>query len=239
MLLYLVRHADPDYEAGTITEHGHKEALALAERIEALPPSLRPSHLYSSPLGRAVHTAEYITRKLGLKLHVEPWTQELSGLWIEQDPPYGRTVIWDLHGETIHSTGPSASTDDWLREPPFNDPGIVEAVQGVAQDSDRFLGRHGYEREDAVYRIKGGRDRRLMVVCHGGFGLTWLAHLLRVPVPLVWAGFYLWPSSVTTILFDERTPGIAVPRCIGLGDVSHLLVAGLEPRPRGVKANVT
>ncbi len=38
----------------------------------------------------------------------------------------------------------------------------------------------------------------------------------------MWAGFYLAPSSVTTVLFDERTRDVAVPRCIGLSDVSHL-----------------
>ena len=235
MLIYLVRHADPDYEAGTITAHGHKEAAALADRMAAL----RPSRLYTSPLGRAVHTAEYTARKVGLELSVEPWTQELGSLRVEQGPPYGSSMIWDVHGETIHSAGPFATTSEWLRESPFNDPGVVEAVEAVARNSDAFLGRHGYERDGSVYRIRGARDERITVFCHGGFGLTWLAHLLGIPVPLVWAGFYLWPSSVTTILFDERTPGVAVPRCIGLGDVSHLVVAGLDPQPRGVKANIT
>jgi broad specificity phosphatase PhoE len=239
MMLYLVRHADPDYEAGTITAHGHREAAALAERLAALRPDLRPSRLYSSPLGRAVHTAEYTARKLRMELHIEPWAQELGDLRIEQGPPYGETMIWDLHGETIHTSGSFATTADWLRRPPFDDPGVIAAIEAVGRSSDAFFARHGYERNGVSYRITGERDQRITVFCHGGLGLTWLSHLLGVPVPLVWAGFYLWPSSVTTILFDERTPGVAVPRCIGLGDVSHLVVAGLEPRPRGVKANVT
>jgi hypothetical protein len=75
------------------------------------------------------------------------------------------------------------------------------------------------------------------VFCHGGFGLTWLAHLLALPLPLVWSGFWLPPSSVTTMLFDERSPEWAVPRCIGLGDVSHLYAAGLQVQARGIMAN--
>jgi hypothetical protein len=75
------------------------------------------------------------------------------------------------------------------------------------------------------------------VFCHGGFGLTWLAHLLALLLPLVWSGFWLPPSSVTTMLFDERSPEWAVPRCIGLGDVSHLYAAGLQVQARGIMAN--
>lgn len=73
--------------------------------------------------------------------------------------------------------------------------------------------------------------------CHAGLGLTWLAHLLAIPPTLFWAGFWLAPSAVTTILFEERTPEWAVPRCIGLGDVAHLYEAGLSVRPRDIRAN--
>ena len=77
----------------------------------------------------------------------------------------------------------------------------------------------------------------MAVFCHGGFGLTWLAHLLEIPLSLVWSGFWMPPSSVTTILFDERSQEWATPRCIGFGDVSHLYEAGLPVRPRGIIAN--
>lgn len=78
---------------------------------------------------------------------------------------------------------------------------------------------------------------KIAVFCHGGLGLTWLAHLLEIPLPLVWSGFWLPPSSVTTVLFDERSPQWAVPRVVGLGDVSHLYEAGLPVQPSGIKAN--
>jgi probable phosphoglycerate mutase len=53
----------------------------------------------------------------------------------------------------------------------------------------------------------------------------------------MWSGFWLPPSSVTTVLFEERSAEWAVPRCIGLGDVSHLHMAGLGVQPSGIKAN--
>jgi probable phosphoglycerate mutase len=38
-------------------------------------------------------------------------------------------------------------------------------------------------------------------------------------------------------LFDERSPEWAVPRCIGLGDVSHLYAAELPVQARGIIAH--
>jgi len=37
MMLYIVRHGDPDYEHNTITPHGHKEAAALAQWFRDIP----------------------------------------------------------------------------------------------------------------------------------------------------------------------------------------------------------
>ena len=67
---------------------------------------------------------------------------------------------------------------------------------------------------------------------------AWLAHLLEIPLSLVWVGFWLPPSSVPTVLFEERSSKRAAPRCIGLGDVAHLYAAGSPVRPRGSKGNV-
>lgn len=238
MLLYIIRHADPDYAAGTITEYGHQEAAALSRAMSRL----APTHLYSSPLGRAKDTASYTVETTGLPLHIEEWTQEISGFSVEQEDPYGTTAIWDLHGAHVRTMEPPGPRSrDWLALPPYNTDGFPELVEMIAEHSDEFFARHGYTRDGGTYHIDdgqlGARAQRLAVFCHGGFGLTWLAHLLELPFPLVYSGFYLWPSSVTTVLFDERTEGVATPRCIGLGDVSHLHHAGLRPRPRGIKAN--
>lgn len=85
----------------------------------------------------------------------------------------------------------------------------------LVASSDAFLARHGYERVDGRYRVTARNTAVVAVVCHGGFGLTWLAHLLGLDPPAVWASFWMAPSSVTTVLFDERTRGWATPRCIG------------------------
>ena len=72
---------------------------------------------------------------------------------------------------------------------------------------------------------RGGARRR------DAGGLRGLAPLLAIPVPLVWAGFTLPPSSVTTIDFEPAGDGLDAPRCHGLGDLSHLGSGGGKLRP--------
>jgi len=232
MRLYIVRHADPDYPNNTITAAGHLEAAALGDRLK----SAGLTHLYASPLGRAVHTMEYTAKATGLGHEIEDWTAEISGC--EVDLPGGnRWMVWDTHGEIIRASFPLHSHADWHVREPFNDPVFHDTFTFLKTNSDAFLSRHGYVRDGGRYRIVRGNRDRMAVFCHGGFGLWWLAHLLEIPLPLMWSGFWLPPSSVTTVLFDERSETWAVPRAIGVADVSHLYAAGLPVSTSGLKAN--
>lgn len=236
MRLYIIRHADPDYEHDTITQRGHREAKALADRLVVE----RIDHLYSSPLGRARATAAYTARAKGLDCRVLDWTAELD--WhveTTMQREKGSSTPWDVHGHIIRSLSPLPRQDDWHLVPPFDVSRFKRQFDELVACSDAFLAEHGYERDGAVYRIRSGHRQALAVFCHGGFGLTWLAHLLMIPAPIMWAGFFLLPSSVTTIVFDERTDGIATPRCIGLADTAHLVAAGLcdSNVPAGICAN--
>ena len=231
MRLYIIRHADPDYPNNTITPAGHLEAQALAKRLA----SLGVDRIYTSPLGRARHTMQYTADLLGMGSGVEDWTQEHSGL-VSETEEWGRLGLWDLPGEVFRAEGRHPAYDTWRELPPLAGSPAPEALTALADASDLFLARHGYERDGRRYRIVRSNRERLAVFCHGAFGLSWRAHLLELPVPLVWSGFWLPPSSVTTVLIEERSADWAVPRCLGLGDVSHLYEAGLPVSPRGVYA---
>ena len=231
MRLYIIRHADPDYANRTITPKGHLEAKALANRLA----SQGLDRIYSSPLGRAIHTAQYTVDQLEMDYQIEDWTQEAS-LMVEE-PSKGKISAWDLDGEMIRGEMPSTTYQDWYHQPPFNVPIFEQYFHSLVEHSDQFLANHGYVREDRRYRIIEPNQHQIALFCHGGFGLIWIAHLLELPIPIVWSSFFLAPSSVTTILFDERSNQWAVPRCIGLADVSHLYQAGLPVQPSGIKAN--
>lgn len=231
MRLYIIRHADPDYPNNTITAEGHLEAKALAKRMS----SHGLDRIYASPMGRALDTMSYTAQALGMSHEVEDWTQELS-LKLE-NTPYGRLSHWDLPGEVIRSAEPLPTHESWHQNSYYQDTANKEVFEQIKAHSDEFLLRQGFERIGGKYKIHRHNQDRVAVFCHGGFGLTWFAHLLELPLSLVWSGFWMPPSSVTTILFDERSDEWATPRCIGFGDVSHLYAEGLPVRPRGVITN--
>ncbi len=232
MRLLLIRHADPDYPNNTITEHGHKEARALADRLAVL----GLDRIYSSPLPRAVQTAEYTAKRLGLPIQVEDWTRELT--WRIEHPTLGRIPVWDVPGEEFRGDAGCLTLDSWDRLGCLSGADLRPAYESMQNHADEFLDRLGYRRQGALYHAVRRNSEKVALFCHGGFGLAFLAHLLHIPLTLAWSGFWLPPSSVTTILMDERSDDRAVPRCTGLGDVSHLYAASLPVQTRGLLANV-
>ena len=232
MRLYIIRHADPDYENNTITPQGHIEAKALAKRMhkEGI------DKIYSSPMGRALDTMKYTSEILEIEPNIEEWTKEHSDIYIELKDNK-RIFGLNLHGEYIREDLSLLNYEDWHKLSYFKDIDIKDIFQNVVKGSDEFIKRHGYERVGGKYRCINPTNEKIAIFCHGGFGLTWLSHLLEIPLPLMWSGFWLPTSSVTTVLFDRRTPNWAVPRCIGLADTSHLYADGLEVLPRGIVQN--
>lgn len=231
MRLYIVRHADPDYKNHTITAAGHLEAQALARRFARQGLDC----IYSSPFPRALETMQYTANTLGLTPEIAGWTAELTEWQIDQQ--WGAKYAFDLAGEIVRGGEPLPHHTSWHLAPPLDNPFFLEKFSALQEHSDAFLARHGYQREGGRYRMQQPNQQKIAIFCHNGFGLTWLAHLLALPLSLVWAGFWLAPSSVTTVLFDERSTQWAVPRCLGVGDVSHLYAEGLPVQPRGLLAN--
>lgn len=233
MRFFLIRHADPDYPNNTITPAGHLEAAALSRRLA----QMGLDRIYASPLGRALDTMRYTSDALGLKAEILPWTAELDWPWIEQEI-LGKSGPWDVHGHTLRLSRTDFTRGNWHQFAPLDHPHFLQGFEKVQKASDLFFSNLGYHRENGVYHVTGGNREKVALFCHGGFGLTLLAHLLDIPLPLMWSGFFLPPSSVTTVLFDERRPEYAVPRCLGVGDISHLYAEQLPMQPSGIKTNV-
>ncbi|MNC67264.1 hypothetical protein D3C81_2161210 [compost metagenome] len=56
-----------------------------------------------------------------------------------------------------------------------------------------------------------------------------LGHLLGISPMVLWHGFCAAPTSVTTLITEERRKGIAYFRMGSFGDISHLYAGGEEP----------
>lgn len=227
MHIYLVRHADPDYERDSLTEQGFREAAALAGRFA----SAGVTRVVSSTARRAVVTARAYTDPRSLPLESWPWLLEPAHLQVEQDGR--RYSLWDTFGERVRG-GALPTQETWPGFPPFDAPAVTEAWLAFRAAADGFMAGLGFAREAGRYRVTGNAAGRVAVVCHNGTILLWLAHLLELPLSLVYCGFYAWPASVTTIFMEMHSASWAVPRALCVADVSHLVAAGITPRPRAM-----
>ncbi len=222
MLLYIIRHGDPNYEKDTITSKGHEEANSLAKRMVKVKPDL----LYSSPLGRAKDTAKYTSDILNIDFGIQEWTQEIDS--VIEHSSLGRMSAWDIPGEVIFEEDSDLVNDMYFSRPYLQRANIKEKFETLRKNSDVFLEEHGYKRIGRRYRCINSNNIKIVIFCHMGFGLAWLSHLLNVPLGLMWVGFSLAPTSVSIVSFEEASSNWAVPRCIALGDTAHIYESGLS-----------
>ncbi len=237
MRLYIIRHADPDYEHNTITAAGRLEALALARRLAAH----GLDYIYHSPMGRARDTMQPTVDLLKLNPVEEHWIHEIQAWpWKLEDngDPNDWIPAWDIPGEVIRGLDPLPGHDDWYDVPPLDQPVYHEHYDVLRGLTDELIARHGYQRIGGRYKVVEPNKHKIAIFCHNGTALALLAHFLELPLPLVWSGFWHAPSAVSTLLFEERSAEWAVPRAISIGDTSHLYEARLPVQPRGMRANI-
>ncbi len=234
MRLYVIRHADPDYENNTLTNAGHLEAQALARRMA----SYGLDAIYASPLPRAQITARYSADLLKLPVATLDWLLEPSWFDYDIDPADGgRMPVWDIPGEILRLDAGFHAWETWNRTEPLTDPKYSSDFEKFVSGADSLLAGYGYQREEKRYRILESNQRRIACFCHNGSALLWLSLLLHIPPPIVWGSFWHAPSAVTTYIFEERSRSWAVPRALSVGDTSHLYEARLPVQPRGIRGN--
>jgi len=211
MILYIVRHGDPDYEHNTITPYGHKEAQALADWFD----HVRLDRIYSSPLGRARDTAFYTCQKQNIEPVILPWTEESMD--------YMRPFPHDA------ACSYRFSTEDGIADfADFYAEDRTPTLSRLVSSCDEWLSALGYERHGTHYRITAANDERIALFCHGGFGTALTAHLLGMPAALGFLSMFMTTSSVTTFTFDNHDSGYTRPRMIRFGEITHLLTNGLS-----------
>ena len=134
MRIYLIRHADPDYDYDTLTSIGHREAVALAERPEAE----RINHIYCSPPGRARRKIENTSERLNQKADIQDCLQELSGMTIHY-AEWGQLAAWDIPGEALYQQQVQKA---------YAGLNFDEKINSLIRCSDQFLQNLGYVRRD-------------------------------------------------------------------------------------------
>lgn len=225
MLLYIIRHGDPNYALDCLTERGKSQARALAGRLAAS----GLDKIFSSPQGRARETAEPTCKLLNLACGVEDWAAEdLAWRDFSVADAKGNRKWSFLCQNTLLKEDPLALNGAWHDMSFFNDCRDAKGgYERIARASDGFMARLGYLRENFIYKIIEHSEEKVALFCHGGMGSILLSHLLGVPPPVFWAGFAITHTGVTILEFLNNPDGYTAPRCLAFSDTSHLLKEGL------------
>lgn len=225
MKLLIIRHGDPDYSIDSLTKKGWKEAEYLSQRLKGL----EFKDIYVSPLGRAKDTASCTLKKLNRTAQECEWLREFSPLIWRPDNKEHRSIAWDWLPQDWMTQEKFFSCDEWWEHEALQEGKVKQEYDWVISGFDRLLEEHGYRREGRYYRAQKANNDTLAFFCHFGVGCVLLSHLLNVSPMLLWHGTCAAPSSVTTVVTEERRQGIAVFRMSSFGDISHLYANQEEP----------
>lgn len=224
MKLLIIRHGDPDYSIDSLTPTGWKEAELLSRRIS----KLDVKAFYVSPLGRAQDTASLTLEKMGRTAETMPWLREF-GPRILKPHHQAESSLWDWMPADWTAEPIFYDADQWMNAKIFVDAGVPAEAKWVTDHFDALLARHGYVRDGKLYRAAQPNEDTIVFFCHFGLECVLLAHLMNISPMVLWHGLCAAPSSVTTVITEERQEGIASFRVSAFGDISHLYAADQEP----------
>lgn len=226
MKLVFIRHGEPDYEKDSLTETGFKEAALLADRVAGM----EVKEFFVSPLGRAKDTAAPALERIGRSATELDWIREFDVFINRPDKAPGEAgMAWDWLPADWMSYPDFYDKDKWMLHPLFEDKNLKERYEYVIGSFEAFLNAHGYSRNGLYYNAENASNDTLVFFSHFGCATLLLSHLLNVSPMILWHGMCMAPTSVTTIVTEERKKGIAQWRCIEYGDTSHLYASGMKP----------
>ena len=245
MRLLIIRHGDPDYKNDSLTEQGWREAEMLAEMLakkfeenEAIPQGVSDAgaeaarsetFFYVSPYGRARDTASLTLKKLGRTAEVMPWLREFDVFIDRPDDPDKVRIPWDWLPQDWTADPKFYEKDHWFENERMAASKVWDEYRKVTGELDNLLAKHGYRREGGYYRAERPNKDTIVLFCHFGVSSVLLSHLWNVSPMVVWHGFCAAPTSVTTVVTEERRKGIASFRMLAYGNTSHLYVNGESP----------
>lgn len=224
MKLLIIRHADPDYSIDSLTPTGWKEAELLSNRLT----KLDIKAFYTSPLGRAKDTASCTLKRLDREATECDWLEEFSPL-VQRPDTDRRKCAWDWLPTDWTVVPEFFDKDHWYDNEIMEEAHVKERYKYVTEQFDKLLASHGYERKDNYYHAVHANNDTIVLFCHFGLECVLLSHLLNVSPMILWHGMCAAPSSVTTVITEERREGAAYFRMNAFADTSHLYAGDRNP----------
>lgn len=225
MKLLIVRHGDPDYSIESLTPKGWKEAEYLSEKLT----KLDIKAFYVSPLGRAKDTASLTLKKLGRTAEVCEWLREFNSEIHRPDQEGKLKNAWDWLPQDWTEDERFYRYDRWFENEVMEEGKVKQEYEWVIKNFDELLAKHGYVREGHYYKVEESNHDTIVLFCHFGLECVLLSRLMNCSPMVLWHGMCAAPTSVTTLVTEERRKGIASFRMSSFGDISHLYVHDEPP----------
>jgi len=224
MQIIFIRHGDPDYVNDTLTEKGRREAELLANRVAKWK---NIDAFYVSPMGRAQATAKPSLDRLGRTATTLNWMREVVGR-VTLPGETEKHIPWDFMPAYWTKQPEMYHREDWVNSEIIKTGETAREWEYIKSSLDCLLRDYGYRREGNFYKVEESNDKTIVLVCHMGFTMFSLGHLLNISPMLMMHGFDIPPTGVTVLSSEERTPGEAYFRVHMFGDTRHLYEGG-EP----------
>ena len=226
MLLYLIRHGEPDSTTDRLTERGWAQARLVAARLA----KSGIDEIRTSPMGRARETAQPTAELLGLPVSVEEWAYELGADCMTEFP--------DGQLKTVSAVAP-----EYFQREEFRRMDSAEAIERIpciagsalpgrcrmiASGFDSMLGSLGYRRNPrGTYDGVAPSERKIALFCHAGMMRVMLAHAFNLPFQLLTAALMGNFTGVTILYFHDGKE--TAPALLCYGDTGHLFAGDEDP----------
>lgn len=228
MLLYLIRHGEPDYSTDTLTEKGKKQAELCADRLAVS----GIDRIFSSPMGRARETAQPLAGRLNLPVGIEEWAYEIgeeSKILFPDGKMRTQSCLSPafLHAERYRGLDVETSLAEVYG---VSHESFVERYRQLSEGVDGFLAKLGYERRaDGLYEAVAPNEEHVALFCHCGMMRILLSHIYHVPHQFFAATLFCNYTGITILDFDSRDGRLLVPQLFSYGDTGHLYANGERP----------
>ena len=219
MKLYLVRHGDPNYADDCLTPLGRVQAAAAAERLKGE----GIEKLFSSTCGRAVETAGYTARALGLEepeqLH---FMREFSWGARSGEEIFDHGRPWSI-SDKLAADNESNMDADWAKSRYFENNYIMDFYDDLVMGTDKFLESLGVKREGLYYRVKNCPYKTVALFSHGGSSSALISHVFNLPYTFVTSAICPECTAITVISFAEGQECTVAPKFELCNDARHIL----------------
>ena len=214
MKIIFVRHGHPNYQLDCLTELGHPQAEAAAERLK----DEKIDKIFSSSCGRAVQTAEHIAARHNLDVTQLDFIREIR--WGYKDTE-DYVHPWTLADEWVKK-GKNINDNNWQNDPEYKGVTLAADYNKVALEFDKWLSGFGFEREGNYYKVTRKNDDTIMLTSHAGASTAAISHFFNIPFLTACYSIGCDYTAITVVTINGEQGEIVAPRFELINDAKHI-----------------